>query len=680
MNGAPQRLGPVRTRLSWATALVIVLATVAAFVASSFAREVRDDNEDRLVAQRADAIAQVIGGLGTGFQSEMGAAAAYATLGSDEQFREFVDASMADTTEASTWMIVERDAGGMRPTVVVPEGQPTYFETARVASIDAELERAFEGRFVIAGIYGEGLGRRFLIASGVPASQSNRIVALDFPLLAAAAGGDGGGDDYASFFANVEVGLYVGTQPSQDGLIFATYEGGAPDGSTSATFQIGGQDVLVVVHPTAPLSGALADRLPTIILAFGLAIGALAAIVVEIARRRQRAAVGLAQEIQRKHEALEHAVAERERVEAGLREMQRKEAVGQLAGGIAHDFNNLLAVISGYAELAVERVDDPAVREDLREISNAAERGAALTRRLLLFAREETDGDGTADLNEVIRGIARLLERTVGEEIALVIDVAPSPAVVGVSASELEQILVNLVVNARQAITGSGLITVRTRIDASATHVGLEVTDDGAGMEEHVAAQAFEPLFSTRPRGEGTGLGLATVAHIAARAGGGASIDSAPGKGTSVHVVMPLVSRGDDVAPAAPAEREDRVTVLLIEDEDGVRRALRRLLEERGYRVHEATSGLDAITRYLDTCVPDLLVTDVIMPGGVSGQEVVERFRTRHPGLPVVYVSGYAPDLVADDDGGPMRILPKPFTAADLAAAVSGALEDRSRP
>ena len=667
-----------RTRLHWTTAAVLFVAVTGSLVAAAITRSVRDENEDRLLRQRAEAIGQLIEGLGSSFEADLTTAAAYASLGTTEEFAAYVDRSREEDTASSTWALVDRDGDGYHLAFVAPDGAVTYFDGPGEPLLAQRLGEAFGRDFTILGLFGGGFDRRLAIAAGVP-DTSDRIVYLEFPLLAAAASDDSAPEGL-TLFEGIDVGLYVGDRPTAESQVFATYDGDPPSGATRRSFRMGDQEILVLVDSHAPLSGELANALPGIVLAFGLSIGALAALLIEGSRRKQRAALVLADELRRKHEELDAAMSEQARAEAGLRAAQRREALGQLSGGIAHDFNNVLAVIVGYAELATERTDDPAMRDDLAEVITAAQRGAALTRQLMLFAKPELSSGEPADLNAVIEELTPLLRRTVGEDVAVVVDVDPAPSVVNIVAGDLEQVLVNLVVNARHAISGSGLITVRTRNDVAGHHVVLEVADDGSGMPADVAARACEPFFTTRPPGEGSGLGLATVDSIVQRANGVVTVDSTEGKGTTIRVVLPLVDQA--ITPAAPSARARTdmpfaATVLLVEDEEPVRRAMRRMLEERGYRVHEAVSGADAVTRYLDTCVPDVLLTDVVMPGGVSGSDLVDRFRTRHPGLPVIFVSGHAASRFAERGfpAAPVQLLSKPFSERELVAAVSAAIE-----
>jgi len=668
----------VRRRVSPTTIIVLIAILIATGIATTVTTSVRDANEERLLEQRADSVGQIVAGLGSSFEADLVAAAAVAGMGTQAELAEHVRASRDEMDESGTWALVERTPEGDQVAWVEPEGASTYFDRDDVPAFDRQLDRAFDGEFVVAGLFGTGMDRRLGVAKGV-GGDTRQIVYLEFPLLAVAAA-DADASAEEDLFDDVAVGLYVG-EPSEDSLIFATYDGEVPVDAKVVELPVGGQSVSVVVDAKRPLSGSLADALPWIVLGFGLSVAALATLLVEVSRRRQAAAVDLAAELTEKNHELDLAIQEQARAEADLVEAQRREAIGQLAGGIAHDFNNLLAVIVAFAGLARDAVDDDAVRADIDEISDAAERGAALTRQLLLFARKEQSTGEPAEIDAVLAAMGRLLERTVTDDVQLVLDLRAPSTAVDLSTTALEQIAVNLVVNARDALTNGGEIHVRTSLDPVAQLVVLEVTDDGCGMDADVASRAFEPFFSTKDRASGTGLGLATVRSIVEGAGGRVDLATTPDVGTTIRIELPSRPAAVAVSSVAPAPAPgEAARILLVEDEDGVRRAMRRMLERHGHRVYEASSGVDAVQRYLDSSEPHLLLTDAVMPGGMSGKDLAERFRTRHPGLPVVYVSGYSFDLLAsrgiEEEQGPLRVLPKPFTESQLLAAVDEALGD----
>ena len=382
---------------------------------------------------------------------------------------------------------------------------------------------------------------------------------------------------------------------------------------------------------------------------------------------------------------------EAEREELQLRQSDRLESLGQLAGGIAHDFNNLLALILSYGRFVAKAVkDDPKLSDDVAEILSAAERAAALTRQLLIFGRRDVVRPEVLDLNEVVQATEKLLRRTIGEHIELKTSFFPGlPPILG-DPGQVEQVVVNLALNARDAMSGGGVLWFRTdRVagprpaDGSipADWVRLTVTDTGHGMAPDVKARVFEPFFSTKPKGEGTGLGLATVHAIVAQAGGRIDLYSEEGKGTAFHISLPgaageagahLSHEDTDEAP-----RGDGITILLAENEPGVREMTSRILAGHGYRVVQATSPTQALELCRSGEVrPDVLVTDVVMPG-MSGRELADAVGLLIPGLPVVYMSGYSHDVIVHQgalDTG-VLLVEKPFTEAALLRTVGAALK-----
>jgi PAS domain S-box-containing protein len=395
------------------------------------------------------------------------------------------------------------------------------------------------------------------------------------------------------------------------------------------------------------------------------------------------------------------AIAERERVERRLEQSQRLESLGQLVGGVAHDFNNLLNVIQGYTDFTAEEIGrraqaDPElapVLEDIGQVQAAAQQAGRLTRQLLTFARHEIRQPEVIDLNEVVRGAGELLRRTLGEHIDLAIQAEPGLWRVKADRGQLEQILVNLAVNARDAMPGGGHLTIdtgNTEVDeiyastrpalVSGRYVRLRVSDTGTGMDQATVKRVFEPFFSTKPKGRGTGLGLATVYGSVTSAGGSIDIYSEPGLGTTVSVLLPVTDE-DAVAAAAPAAGDDRETghgetILVVEDEASLRDLTSRILARSGYQVCVVASGSEAVCRASDPGQPiDLLLTDVVMPE-MLGNEVAARVAEIRPGVPALFMSGYAQPIL-DTHGIPAPhydILEKPFTEAALLTRVRRAL------
>jgi two-component system cell cycle sensor histidine kinase/response regulator CckA len=369
------------------------------------------------------------------------------------------------------------------------------------------------------------------------------------------------------------------------------------------------------------------------------------------------------------------------RLEARLREAQRLEAVGQLAGGVAHDFNNLLAVIANYAQFVrKELTDGSRAAGDMDQIITASRRASELTRRLLLFSRRQTGTPEVLSLRRVIEGVELLLQRTLGEEIHLTVDCDDRLWDVEADRSQLEQVLMSLALNSREAMPDGGELTIRAENSVmrdpsspSSRAVRLTVQDTGRGMAREVAAHAFEPFFTTKAvSGHGVGLGLATVYGIVTNARGRIELESEPGVGTTVTVLLPAVRRASDDEPSPSAPRGRGETVLVVEDADAVRVLTGRLLYAAGYQVVSVESGAVALER-LDAA--DVLVTDVVMPG-MSGVELAVAARERRPGLPVVFVSGYTGDTtIAGSDDPATAFLAKPFDGDDLLRAVRSTLD-----
>jgi PAS domain S-box-containing protein len=375
-------------------------------------------------------------------------------------------------------------------------------------------------------------------------------------------------------------------------------------------------------------------------------------------------------------------------VEAQLLQAQKMEAVGRLAGGVAHDFNNLLSVVLNAASaLEAELPEGSELREDVGDIRQAVERGAALTRQLLAFGRKEVHAPTQVDLHDVVHNVERLLARARGGGARLEVQRSAESAAALADPHQLEQVLVNLVINARDAMPQGGTVTVTTGTTELAPaeaetlgitagrYASLEVADTGVGMDERTMLRAFEPFFTTKGPHEGTGLGLATVYGIARQSGGAVRLVSAPGSGTRVTVLLPSGDAGGTHAAPLPrveppAAVRGAGAVLLVEDEPRVRAQARRLLERCGFVVFEAADGTEGerqFDEYRSTL--DVIVTDVVMPG-VGGVEMVSRIRARVPAVPVVFVSGYTAedrDLHLDQR---TAFVPKPYTMGTLCGAI----------
>ncbi|HZN62951.1 MAG TPA: ATP-binding protein, partial [Planctomycetota bacterium] len=380
---------------------------------------------------------------------------------------------------------------------------------------------------------------------------------------------------------------------------------------------------------------------------------------------------------------------ERARLEGQLRQAQKLEAIGRLAGGIAHDFNNLLTAVSGYGEILLEhfRSDDPA-RGYVEEIRVAAHRAADLTRQLLAFGRKQVLEPAVLDLNNVLGGMDKLLRRVLGEDIFLGTVLAPDLGRVKADRGQIEQVIMNLVVNARDAMPKGGNLTLETRnVELDATyarehpdaspgpHVQLAVSDTGGGIPAEVLPRIFEPFFTTKERGKGTGLGLATVYGIVKQSGGHITAYSEPGRGATFKVYL---ARVDAMVVKAPAHDTDRrvlsgkETILVVEDEAPVRKLLLQVLARLGYTLIEADTGMHALKAISKHNGPiHLMVTDVVMPG-MSGRELARQIEPLRPETKVLYMSGYTEDAIVHHgelDPG-TAFLAKPFTPHALAAKV----------
>jgi PAS domain S-box-containing protein len=377
------------------------------------------------------------------------------------------------------------------------------------------------------------------------------------------------------------------------------------------------------------------------------------------------------------------------RLEDQLRQAQKMESIGRLAGGVAHDFNNLLTSVMGFTELALcELPADSKVRRPLENVLESAQRGATLTQQLLAFARKKLVRPECVDVTEVLRRMIPMIERLVGEQLEVEVHLSSEPCVVMADIGGLEQIVMNLVVNARDAMPNGGRLTLKTQCvqldEAGRRHpelgpgryVVLTVADNGSGMSDEVKARLFEPFFTTKPQGEGTGLGLATCHGMVKQAGGSVTVRSEVGTGTDFRIFLPRVDAPavHIEQPRAPARRvEGRETLLVVEDEPRILSVARSALTKFGYRVLHAANGHDALELVSHFNEPiELLVTDVIMPR-MSGKELAARLLDLRPELKVLYCSGYTDDVIAGDDG--LAFLQKPYTPTSLAQRIREVLD-----
>jgi PAS domain S-box-containing protein len=403
---------------------------------------------------------------------------------------------------------------------------------------------------------------------------------------------------------------------------------------------------------------------------------------------------------------LANDVTERKRLEAALllseeqlRQSQKLEAIGQLAGGVAHDFNNLLTAINGYSELSIRRLGDGhPVATYLEEIKKAGDRAANLTRQLLAFGRKQLLQPLSLNLNEVVSDMSKMLMRLIGENISFQTKLSPDLKRIKADPGQVEQVLVNLVVNARDAMPRGGVLTIETANgeldqDYASRHVAvvpgkyamLAVSDTGIGMDAEVQAHVFEPFFTTKEKGKGTGLGLSTVYGIVKQSGGNIWVYSEPGQGTSFKVYLPLIEDELESSPAPVIEspvQQGSETVLLVEDEEMVRKLVSQLLEGNGYRVLMADGGEEAIELFTNYKEPiDLLITDVVMPK-MSGKEVADQLKNVHPETKVLYMSGYTDEAIVHQGivDADIAFIQKPFSENALARKVREVLNAEAAP
>ncbi|HVR00570.1 MAG TPA: ATP-binding protein [Polyangia bacterium] len=410
-------------------------------------------------------------------------------------------------------------------------------------------------------------------------------------------------------------------------------------------------------------------------------------------------------ELTRLNADLREQIAERERAEEALRrseeelrQSQKMEAIGRLAGGIAHDFNNLLSIILSYSAMMMDALspDDP-LRADAEQIAIAGQRARDLTRQLLAFSRRQMLRPEVLDIAEVVRGLEPMLRRVLGEDIELTISLAQPTPLVKADPGQLQQIIMNLVVNARDAMPGGGQLWIETSdvvldeehvrgsVGAGARpgpHVCLTVSDTGVGLDAETRARVFEPFFTTKPRGKGTGLGLSTVLGIVQQSGGHVTVESTPKEGASFRVYLPRTTeqRTPPVPvrePRPPIARRGSETVLLVEDEGQLRVLARDILRSAGYQVLEAPNAAEAIKASQRHAGPiHLLVTDVVMPH-IGGQELARRLGAERPRMRILYMSGYTDDgIVQDGTVDPnVAFLPKPITPDTLIGKVRETLD-----
>jgi PAS domain S-box-containing protein len=386
-------------------------------------------------------------------------------------------------------------------------------------------------------------------------------------------------------------------------------------------------------------------------------------------------------------------ITERRTTQDAYLQAQKMEAIGQLTAGMAHDFNNLLQVINGNLEVALISLHRPdAARQQLERAQRAALRAGKLTQQLLTFARKQRLDPKPVNINNLVFDFSEMLARTLGAKVELRLDLRPGLPVCMLDPTHLEMALLNVLINARDAMPDGGEVTVATAIVRGedrlkvhglphGTYVSLCVIDKGTGMEDEVLRRATEPFFTTK--GPGTGLGLAMVHGFVQQSHGRLEIDSKPGEGTKVTMIFPIADNGTghgdaaagDAAPDDAGANAGKPTVLVVEDNDDVRELAEQVLEMEGYAVQSAASGEQAMDLLRQDARADLLFTDVIMPGGMNGLELVEQARALRPGLPVLVTTGYMDELPQGGRSGGLNVLAKPYRQEDLLERVRKALE-----
>jgi PAS domain S-box-containing protein len=391
-------------------------------------------------------------------------------------------------------------------------------------------------------------------------------------------------------------------------------------------------------------------------------------------------------------EVIVEDITERKLLEEQLRQSQKMEAIGRLAGGVAHDFNNLLTAINGYAEVVLMQLtQNNLLYKDIEEIRKAGQRAASLTNQLLAFSRRQIIQPRVLNINSVINDSLKMLRRLIGEDIELLTSLSPEAKRIKADPGQIEQVIMNLAINARDAMPQGGRLTIETRnvyLDEGfarkhsgarlGRYVMLAISDTGCGMNQETRLRVFEPFFTTKDVGKGTGLGLSTVYGIVKQSGGHIQVESQVGAGAVFRIYLPMVDQEAEEQsskPAASSNLTGSETILIVEDEESVRKLARIILTVQGYTVIEAASGPEALEMVRKSPV-DLLITDVVMPQ-MSGRELAERFSREHPTMKVLYISGYLDEVMGHhgviDTGLPL--LTKPFSPEALTEKVRVVLD-----
>ncbi len=690
-----------RHRSDWVI-MVVVMVGIGASLAGFFgARDSAHDSNGQVVREDAAQGALIIGTLAQQITTP------YVDLGKvvtpDMAPAAFAAAATPAVGQGASVTLLHESAGALH--VVASAGgvgRPLAAGAdALVSALALQPGAHFLGAYIVAGerwvqeVFGKGfVPAGFVMYAEQPVGHADSITSLP------------------GLFDHIDAAVYTGSitpgnlvfrttkvlpSGNQMGVAVLTDPSGELTSSTVTAQPASIHDpgkLIVAMSSTANLSGSYATHFPWMILLIGSLLTLLLAELVAVAVRRRDEALGLVNDLEHKNSELDTALSRQAEAEQSLHQVQRMEAVGQLAGGIAHDFNNLLQVIISYSGFISEEIGANSVAQsDIAEVQKAALRAAELTRQLLVFSRQDVARPTVLDLNAVVMKAERLLRHALGEDVRLTTKMADGPANVVADPGELEQMLMNLSINARDAMPRGGGLSIsvdRVEIRDGEDGVGdllpgryarIQVKDEGEGMTPEVAAKAFEPFFTTKETGRGTGLGLAMVFGIVTRLGGRASLSTALGLGTTVTLLFPLTTEKLSLDGDAPENRPHvggREVVLLVEDEEGVRRSTTRILEWAGYRVLAAENTVQALSIFHSEPV-DVLVTDLIMPGGVSGNELADWLREGVPDLPVVFMTGYSAEAISERGIMTKRtaLIKKPFPPEEMLDAVVHAIAQR---
>jgi signal transduction histidine kinase/ActR/RegA family two-component response regulator len=681
-----------RLRLHRATVVVLLMSLTTTFAAAGFTAHLVNQSEQRVLRQQTAQAALVLASILNQTSAATGAVASAlrpdGTVDQDRFERTGALLRLPQTSGGagvSAAALVDLTTGK----VLARSGTPLLDVTSAPGS--QALKSAAAAR-TLSLVSLSRVGSRRALGMLAPAG-STTVAYLELPLTETTVFVP---DLPGKPFAGVDFAVYFGAEDARNLVLTNSHDlplsgrraqaaaGATINEAWDPTAARGPHQLRIVMHPRAPLTGRTAALFPWMMLGFGLLAGLVVLVLLEKTQRRRDEALELVQQLEDRNAEVEEAVERQARAEERLRQAQRLEAVGQLAGGIAHDFNNLLAVMFSYLGFLRTEAQGQPWLEDVDEVDKAARRAAELTQQLLMFSRRDTARSDVMDLRALLADRHRLLQRTLSDDIEVVLDIPDDPMPVRADSVELDQVIMNLSVNARDAMPGGGRLTLvldEVPCEHARSCVRLQVTDTGTGMDPEVVDHAFEPFFTTKEVGRGTGLGLATVYGIVSRWGGSVTLASEPGAGTTVTVLLPRSDEAPAVEPAAErpgaAQTGHTATVLLVEDEDGVRRASHRILQEAGFDVLDAANGQEALQLF-GTQHVDVLVSDVVMPGGLSGADLAERLRVLQPDLPVVFTSGYGRDHLARR--GPLpsgtQLLRKPFPAETLVEAVRRSLEN----